>query len=152
MNRKQFWIRLSFYIVCGLLLPLAFLLWRFELLKSTPSATKLSGWGTIAVAFVVIFFIKLINSVKKGLKYSQSLQVMNGLTKVTLPLLLIAFCLKFMSNFVEQLFQFVIVLCACETIAYMVNPLKLWAIENNLEYEHEGFMESFKKFLNNEKK
>lgn len=147
MSKKQFWIRLSFYIMFGLILPLIFLFWRFDLFKQTPSATKLSGWGTIAVALVVIFFIKLINAVKKGLKYSQGVQVLNGLTKVTLPLLLIAFCLKFMSGFVNELFQFVIVLCACETVAYMVNPLQLWAMENNLEYNNEGLFNAFKKFF-----
>ena len=84
--------------------------------------------------------------------FSQGTQMLNGLTKVTIPLMLFAFCFKIMSGFVNELFQFVVVLCACETVAYMVNPLQIWAMENNLEYKNESLLNTLKNFLNNEKK
>lgn len=152
MNKKTFWIKLSVYILFGLIVPLIFMFWRFKLFESVPSTTKLSGWGLIAILLIFFFFTKLINAVKKGMKYSQGLQVLNGLTKVTIPLILLAVCINFMKNLTNELFQLVVVLCFSETIAYIINPLPLWAIENNIEYNSEGFLNSLKKMINNDKK
>lgn len=148
MSKKQFWIRLSVYVLFGLLAPLAFLLWRFDFLKSVSEGTKLSGWGTFAVAFIFIFFLRLMKSVRKGMPFSYWAQLLDGIIKVIIPLIICTVVLNFMKNFMEEFSQFLIVLILCETVAVFTNPLKEWAHENNVEYETLSILNAVKSILN----
>lgn len=147
MSKKQFWIRMSVYVVFGLLAPLGFLLWRFDFLKNVSEGTKLSGWGTFAAVFVVIFFLRLMKTVRKGMPFSYFTQALDGIIKVVIPLVILAVILNFMKNFMDEFYQFLIVLIICEIIAVLSNPLKEWAHANNIEYDSMSLINALKSIL-----
>lgn len=131
MSKKQFWIRLSFYILTGGILPFLFLVWRFNLFSKV-SKLSVGGWGLVAIIFIGVFFIKLIKSVRKGLPFSMLSQVLEGVCKILLPLFIFAFVIYYMQDAMEQVFQFLCVLIICETIAIVVNPIPRWSHENKI--------------------
>ena len=147
MSKKQFWIRIGIYFLFALLVPIGFLIWRFDLFAQVESGTKLSGWGTFAAVFVILFFLKLMKSVRKGLPFSYWTQLLDGVISVIIPLIAITVILTFMKNFIEELSQFLIVLTACEVVAVFTNPLKEWAHENNIEYESISLLNAIKSFM-----
>ena len=132
MSKKLFWIRLISYIVIGGGIPLFFLIWRFNLFSKV-SKLSIGGWGMIAILFIGIFFIKMMKAIRKGLPFSFGTQVLEGMFKVTIPLLIATVVIYVMRNSVEELFQFFFVLLFCETIAMIVNPIPQWAHENKIE-------------------
>ena len=132
MSKKLFWIRLISYIVIGGGIPLFFLIWRFNLFSKV-SKLSIGGWGMIAILFIGIFFIKMMKAIRKGLPFSFGTQILEGMFKVTIPLLIATVVIYVMRNSVEELFQFFFVLLFCETIAMIVNPIPQWAHENKIE-------------------
>lgn len=129
MSKKEFWVRLSIYILFGGALPFAFLIWRFKLFSKV-SKLSIGGWGIIAVIFISVFFIKLIKAVRKGLPFSLVSQILEGICKIIIPLLIGAFCCYYLKDIMEEVFQFLWVLIVCESIAIVVNPIPKWAHEN----------------------
>ena len=132
MSKKAFWIRLISYIIVGGGIPLVFLIWRFNLFKKV-SQLSIGGWGMIAIIFIGVFFIKMMKAIRKGLPFSFGTQILEGMFKVTIPLLIATIIIYVMRDSVEQLFQFFFVLLFCETIAMIINPIPQWAHENKIE-------------------
>lgn len=132
MSKKLFWIRLISYTIIGGGIPLFFLIWRFNLFSKV-SKLSIGGWGMIAILFIGIFFIKMMKAIRKGLPFSFGTQILEGMFKVTIPLLIATVIIYVMRNSVEELFQFFFVLLFCETIAMIVNPIPQWAHENKIE-------------------
>lgn len=131
-KRLIFWIRFAFYALFGLIIPILFLAWRFELFSKV-SKLSIGGWGIVAIIIVGIFFIKLIKAVRKGLPFSFGTQVLEGLCKVTIPLLVLTFITNYMQSCVEEMYQFLFVLTFSETFALIINPIPQWAHENKIE-------------------
>lgn len=132
MSKKAFWIRLISYIIVGGGIPLVFLIWRFNLFKKV-SQLSIGGWGMVAIIFIGVFFIKMMKAIRKGLPFSFGTQILEGMFKVTIPLLIATVIVYVMQNCVEQMFQFFFVLLFCETIAMIINPIPQWAHENKIE-------------------
>lgn len=134
MTRKQFWTRLGLYVLFGVVLPFIFIVFRFNLFGKV---TKISigGWELVSLIFIAVFFLKLLNGVKKGLPYSLLTQIINGLVKVILPLILALIISYYFKDNMEYLSQFLCVLIVCESIAIIANPLPQWAHENKVEEE-----------------
>ena len=147
MNRKMFWTRLSIYLLFGLIVPLMFLLWKFDFFQTVSEGTKLSGWGTFAIIFIFIFFLRLMKSVRKGLPFSYWTQVLDGVTKVIIPLIICTVIINFMKNFMDEFSQFLICLIFCEIVAVFANPMKEWAHDKNIEYESLGIINAIKNIL-----
>ena len=57
---RLFVLRLIGYISVGLIIPMVFLIWRFNLFSST-SKLNIGGWGMVVIIFTTVFLIKLIN-------------------------------------------------------------------------------------------
>lgn len=137
MSKKEFWIRLFFYIIFGGIIPFVFLVWRFDLFSKVNSVS-IGGWGIVAITFIGIFFIKLMKSVKKGLPFSYATQIIEGICKVIIPLLIAAFCCYYLEDLMYQVFQFICVLIVSETIAILVNPIPQWAHDNKISEEQQS--------------
>lgn len=134
MSKKQFIIRFVIYILIGLGLPIGFMAWRFELFVEKPSTTSVSGWGLVLILIVVVFILKLINGLRKGLKPGSMVkQIVDGLYNVSIPLCLVTFIIHLMSGVTEELTQVLVVLTFCETICIPINPIPRWRFENNIE-------------------
>jgi hypothetical protein len=132
MSKKIFAIRLSLYILFGLVLPVGFLAWRFQLFSKV-TKISFSIWGFIAIFVTAVFLIKLFNGVKKGMKPCLGKQVMDIICKVTIPLVLVTFAFDWLSGFSTEFVQFLVVLTICESIGGIVNPLPQWRFENGIE-------------------
>ncbi|WP_281512136.1 hypothetical protein [Mammaliicoccus vitulinus] len=131
MSKKAFWIRLVCYSLFGLACPIIFLAWRFKLFTNKEIA--LSGWGVIAIMFVTLFFLKLINTVRKSLQFSIYKQILDGICKVIIPLTIAAICVYCFQNIMKEMFEFLCVLIVCEMIAICLNPLPQWKHDHNIQ-------------------
>lgn len=132
MTRKEFWTRLALYAVFGAVLPFVFIVFRFNLFGKV-TKVNVSGWELVAIIFIAIFFLKLLNNVRKGLPFSMLSQVINGIVKVILPLIVALIISYYFKDSMDYLTQFLCVLVVCESIAIVVNPLPRWAHENKIE-------------------
>lgn len=144
MSKKEFWIRLSFYIFFGLIIPGAFLIWRFHLFEKVSSLT-IGGWGVVFILFVGIFFIKLMKAIKKGLPFSLFTQCIEGICKVILPLLISLLILYLLQNSIKELMQVLGVFIICEMFAIPLNPLPKWGHINNIKEDESRLKSLFKK-------
>lgn len=132
MNKKEFWYRFSVYILFGLLIPATFLIWRFKLFEKV-SKVSVGGWGIVAVIFVAIFFISMLKAIRKGMPFSITTQIIEGLCKLIIPLIIACTCIYFMQDLMKEMYQFLLVLILSETVAIVVNPIPQWAHENKIE-------------------
>lgn len=144
MSKKEFWIRLSFYIFFGLICPGAFLIWRFHLFEKV-SSLSIGGWGVVFILFVGIFFIRLMKAVRKGLPFSLFTQCLEGACKVILPLLLSLLILYVLQNSIAELMQVLSVFIVCELFAIPINPFPKWAHINGIKEDQDKLKAIFKK-------
>ena len=84
--------------------------------------------------------------------YSQSVQVLNAISSVFLPLLIATIVINVMGNLTTQLFQFFVVLTICETIASIINPINIWAYQNNIDLKVKSLKDVFTAILNKDEK
>ena len=142
MTKKAFVIRLILFILIGLIIPLLFLAFRFELFNEV-TKVSVSMWGLIAIVTVVVFLLKLFGGLRKGLKPGLAKQIIDTICNVTIPTVLFAVAFDWMSNFSKEFVQFLIVLTICETAAGIIDPMPVWAFENNLEFTGSMFERIF---------
>lgn len=131
MSIKQFWIRLSIYVVFGIAVPFTYLSIRFKLFQKI-NMIQIGGWGIVAIVMAAVFFIKLAKAVKKGLPFGYYTQLINGFMYKLVPLAAILLILFLMKDHVKELIEFIIVLIPCQVISIAVNPIPVWAHENML--------------------
>ena len=130
----------------GLVVPVAFLIWRFKLFGKV-SKISVGGWGIITVLVFVIFFAKMLKSIRKGLPFSLTTHIINVIVKVTLPLFLAMMIVYLLRDFMTECFQVLCVLFICETISAIVNPIPQWSHENRLEEQENQMKTVFSSLL-----
>ena len=118
---RIFLARFFGYVTIGLLIPMGFLIWRFQLFQ-TESHITYGGWGVVVTIFTTVFLIKLAKQAELSIDSQFGIQVLGAIRKVLFPLFCITFCLFAVKNFIEELIEFFIVLTVCEPIAYIINP------------------------------
>ena len=97
MTKKIFAIRLTLYIILGLILPIGFLAWRFELFSKV-TKISFSVWGLIAIITAIVFVLGLFNGLRKGMKFGLAKQVTDTICKVTIPLVIVTVAFDWMSG------------------------------------------------------
>ena len=137
MSKKEFWIKLVLYVIFGGLIPVVFLIIRFNLF-STVSKLSIGGWGIVCILFACIFVSKILKAVKKGLPFSMATQIITGVCKTIIPLVASAFIVYYMQNCMKEIFQFLVVLIICELIAIIVNPFPKWIHVNKLDEDKQN--------------
>lgn len=148
MSKKEFWIRFAVYVLFGGLLPAMFLIFRFKLFSKINSIT-VGGWGLVCIIFLCGFFISMAKAVKKGLPYSFWTQVLNGVSKVIVPLLGAILAIYCLQDSIKQLLEFLIVVFVCEVIAIPVNPFPKWIHINKLNENEESLYSVLKRIKDN---
>ena len=128
---KQFVIRFIFFTLFACILPFTFIAWRYELFAKVDEIS-LTGWGIIGILIVAIFCIYVLNAIKKGMPYSMFTQVVNGILKVEMPLVLVYLTLSNIQSTIDLFMQCLICVIVCEAIAIPINPLPKW-IKDNLK-------------------
>jgi uncharacterized protein YacL len=132
MNKGQFWTRLSFYILFAWVIPATFLIYRFNLFSKVDSIS-IGGWGIVFIVFTGVFFSKLLKAIRNGLPFSMATQILTGIVKSIIPLIIACFASYYLRNCMTEVFQFLVVVTLCQIVAIVVNPLPQWAHENKLE-------------------
>lgn len=117
----KFLLRMVLYLGFGLIAPMGYLIWKFELFSQT-SAMKIGGWGIVLVIFTSVFMAKLIKQSVDAVDSVFAKQCLNSVRKVFIPLLAVTLCLYSVRNAWENLIEFFMVLTVCEPIAYVANP------------------------------
>jgi hypothetical protein len=131
-KKKEFWTKFALYVLFAAIIPLMFLVWRFNLFGRT-SKIQIGGWGLFALIFLGVFVTKTIKIVRMGLPYSLVTQILEGIVKVLIPLGIAALCAFYLQNAMKQLFQFLCLTFVCEAVAIVVNPLPKWLHEHQLD-------------------
>lgn len=121
-NKLIFLVRFFIYASFGLVIPISFLIWRFDLFSSHSKMT-FGGWGVIATIVFSIFMSKLAKQAENCVEQGVGKQTIVSIRKVFIPLLAITLCLWGVSDFIKELVQFFAILTICETISYIANPM-----------------------------
>ena len=146
MTKKVFILRLASYVLLGLIIPIGFLAWRFELFNKV-TKISFSVWGLVAIITAIVFILGLFKGLRKGMKQGIAKQAIDTICKVTIPLIIVAVAFDWMSGFSKEFVQFLIVLIISETAAGIVNPIPQWCFENNIE-QTKGIIETVVEIFN----
>jgi hypothetical protein len=133
-SKLFFWVRFVIYVLTMFLIPAAFLVIKFKLFQKI-TAFQIGGWGVVFFLTFGFGFIYLINQVKKGLPFCYLTQILKGLTRIFIPLLVLTGILFLLQNNIKDVLLFMYVLLPCEFVAIFVNPLPSWAYHNKLGEE-----------------
>lgn len=134
MNDKKqiFIVRLIIYVLFGLINPSIYLICRFNLF-SVMEQRQIGIWGIIFIFFLLGFFVNMIKQIRKGMTYSLFTQCLDGIQKILIPLLIAIVCIYLSKDFIDEIFEFLIVVFVCEMIAIPFNPLPKWCYEHKIE-------------------
>lgn len=144
-KRLIFWIRLIGFILIGGLIPFIYLVIRFNLFSKL-STLNIGGWGIIAIIFIAVFIITMLKIVKKGMQFSFATKCINGIIKVIMPLGIFLVIIYFMKDYIDELFNFIVIVLCCEMIAIPLNPLPEWANQSKENKEEKKFVKFAKSF------
>lgn len=126
---KKFVIRFILFTLFACILPFTFIAWRYELFAKVDEMS-LTGWGIIGILIIAIFCVYVLSAIKKGMPYSMFTQVVNGIMKVELPLIMVYLMLSNIQYTIELFLQCLVCVIVCEAIAIPINPLPKWIKEN----------------------
>lgn len=130
-DKKIFILRAVLWTLFAAVIPLIFIGWRYDLFRKA-GTIQLSGWGMIGIFIVLIFLIVLVKYIKAGFtEWSMVKQVLNGVIKVLLPILvLLGLCMGIKSN-IEYFTQALSFVLLSEAIAIPINPFPKWVYEKS---------------------
>lgn len=144
MDKNQkiiFYVRLALFILIGCVAPFAFIAWRFGLFASATKAS-LSGWGIVGI-LIIFFFLRYVYSIlRSGIPYSFITQILAGVFKIIVPLLLMYVALNVIGRNIDQFMQVIVCVILCEIVAIPINPLPKYMHDNNIE-KVESLMDTF---------
>ena len=133
---QVFWMRFAGWLVFALVMPLVILQIYFHIFSWVNDGTSsvsahlaVSGWGIIGILVLVFVLRAIINYEKKDLPWSMTVQVLNGITKVILPLFAVLGIAWLAESFVERLPDFIASMgwiTVSEAVAIPINPFPLW--------------------------
>lgn len=129
---KIFIAKLIGYIFLGLVTPIGFLIWRFQLFQQT-SKLNIGGWGIVAIIFTAVFLNWLIKQATECIDSTFVQKIFQAIRKVLIPLLTITLCIYAVGEFWKELMVFFIVLTICEPVAYVLNPFPEYLKEKEEE-------------------
>lgn len=137
-EQRTFIIRAALFVLFGALLPIVFVLWRYDIFTDGPHA--IGGVGLLVGIIAIIASIYVIHEVRTTLPYSFLTQVLTGIARVVVPLLGIYILLDFMKDSIYLLSQSVLATMLCECVAIPVNPFPKWKHDHGIEEKDEGFL------------
>lgn len=121
---------------------------RFHLFQTT---TKLQVGlaGIVVIGIMMAVISVLIKFYLEGMKCKYSLlkQILEGIIRLILPLVLLLVILIWLGDNVVMIKESLYVIIPCEMVAIVVNPLPKWCFDNNVE----GLSEIADKILNKNK-
>ena len=147
--KSVFWTRFAAFISVGLIAPISFIAYKFELFQ-TISKVQISGWGILIIIFVAAFILGVTKYVKVAMsaKYTLLGQILSGFMKVILPLMVALILIgalqkiskanaEGMEKNIENITYVLSFTLGCEMVAIPMNPLPKWANDMQKDVEIE---------------
>lgn len=132
MSKKEFWIRFAIWLVFVLIVPVLFIMFKFDIF--TPKEkTTFGGWGLIIVIITAIVCIVMLRYITKSIKHTMLKQVISGLSLITLPLGALLIGVYLIRNSLDAFLITMLVVLVCETIAIPINPFPKWVQANKVD-------------------
>lgn len=144
--RQIFWLRFAFWCLFACVLPFCFIVWRFDLFATT-TKMNLGGWGIIAIGVVAIFAISLMRYVAKGMKHSMTKQIINGVCKIIIPLVLCYIIVYWLRDETKNCMQVLGCVTLCELVAIPINPMPEWKFNNHISEQDAAMDKLWDKFF-----
>lgn len=140
--KKVFIARAILFAIFGCVLPFVFIAWRFEIFSNGGSRVSLTGWGVIAIIIVFFFIVYCLKILKNSIPFSMTYQILSGLIKVILPLLLLLIFINALEDSIKQFKQALGIVIGCEAVAIVVNPFPKYMHDKGIE-KTENLMDTF---------
>lgn len=131
-ERKIFWLRFGLYVLFSIIIPLSYIAIRFKLFQKANSIT-IGIWGIVFICLAIGLIWLLFKQLRDGMKFGLAKQIIDGICRITFPLVTATLCIYWMDKNVKSLIELLIVLSIFETIAIPINPLPKWKFENHIE-------------------
>lgn len=133
-SKCGFWVRLVAMVVVGVVIPVLYLIIRYNLFQKDIKIT-IGLWGLVAICFVALAIIVLVKYYVSGLKtkFSYGKQIIDGFCKLLLPIIVFVVAMYVLKNYTDKMVELCWVLLPCEFVAILINPLPKWAFDNNVE-------------------
>lgn len=148
MGPKQFWLRLILWILFAVIVPVAFVLYKYQMLSPSDSQEvshyKLTGWGVLAIIIISVFLLSVIRQVANGLpEGSMTKQCVKGFLTI-LPVFVLLLLVHVIKNTMDAFEQFLIVLFVSEAVAIPINPIPKWSAQNNIDMQNNAMLNTAK--------
>lgn len=140
--KKVFIARTILFCIFGCVLPFVFIAWRFEIFSNGGSHISLTGWGVIGILILFFFILYCLKILKNSIPFSMTYQILSGLIKVILPLILVYLIVNAIEGSIRQFKQALFVVIGCEAIAIVINPFPKYMHDKGIE-KTENLMDTF---------
>lgn len=133
MNKK-FVIQLCLFCLFSIVIPITYLTIRFNLFQVN-SRLQIGLWGIIVIGILVGGLSVLVKFYLEGMKTKYSLlkQILQGIIKLILPLLLVLVILVFLKDNIILVIEALVIIIPCELVAIVINPFPKWCYDNNVD-------------------
>lgn len=148
-EKEIFIIRVALFTIFACILPFVFIAWRYDIFRvvnETDTRVSLSGWGFLAIIIVFFFIRYCMNVLKRTIPFSMTYQILNGIIKIIMPLILLLFIVNALENSIHLFKQALIVTIICEGVAIPINPFPKYMHDKGIEY-YDGLTDMFIKKL-----
>jgi len=130
--KAVFFTRLGLWFIFACALPIAFIVYRYDIFTNK-SKINISGWGAIGIVIAIVFVIKLIVYLYKGMKPGLAKQCITGFVSIILPLLIVLIALKAIENNIKYFEQVLTCVTICEAIGIPLDPFPDWLEKRRVE-------------------
>ena len=131
-KNRVFIARLTGWIIFALIVPVVFILFRFDIFRSA-SHIQFGFWGFVVIGIILAFLISTLRYICKLMPFSMAAQCISGFGKVILPLAIILIAAYVIRNKIDVFIQALWVVIVSEAIAIPLNPMPKWIHEHLTE-------------------
>lgn len=121
---KWFFIRLFVWVLFAIVGPLILILTQYDFFSATQTVSqKLSGWGIIIIIIIFSGVYYILSSVAKAMSNPYFENVLMGILKVVLPLIIVYFLSGIIARNIEKIKIILMGSIIFQSIALFINPL-----------------------------
>lgn len=156
-----FWLRMLGWLTTSCILPIVTVALKFGLFRSAPKITTdalgnivhvnsyaLNGWGILSCFLVGYTITQIMREILKSyVGYSLTKQVLEGILKTVIPLVIAYGVCYFLNGVIEQIMFCLLILMITRLVAIPLNPLPKWRYEKVGAEDYSEFSTLFTKFV-----
>lgn len=149
MTKKEFWIRFGIWALLAIVVPVTYVGISYGLFDAK-GEHSLSGWGIIAIIFVSIVLIYIVNQAKAGMpRGTMARQCLDGYC-ILIPVFFAILLIHVIRNSLADFERFLIITIICEAIAVPINPMPKWGAQNQTDHAENTLFSAFSRAIFNQ--